>query len=74
MYADPRPQAMALGIDHPFVVVNSGMIDLLDEDELRFVLGHELGHVLSGHALYTTMLMQLLRVSNALAWLPLGSG
>jgi Zn-dependent protease with chaperone function len=73
VYADPRPQAMALGIDHPFVMVNSGMIDLLDEDELRFVLGHELGHVLSGHALYTTMLMQLLRVSNALAWLPLGA-
>jgi hypothetical protein len=49
------------------------MLDLLDDDELRFVLGHELGHVLSGHALYTTMLMQLLRVSNALSWLPIGA-
>jgi Zn-dependent protease with chaperone function len=73
VYSDPRPQAMALGIDHPFVIVNSGMLDLLDDDELRFVLGHELGHVLSGHALYTTMLMQLLRVSNALSWLPIGA-
>src|SRR4029453_14662392 len=73
VYTDPRPHAMALGIDHPFVGGDSGMIDLLDEDELRFVLGHELGHVLSGHALYTTMLMQLLRVSNALAWLPVGA-
>jgi Zn-dependent protease with chaperone function len=73
VYSDPRPQAMALGIDRPFVVVNSGMIDLLDDDELRFMLGHELGHVLSGHALYTTMLVQLLRVSNALSWLPIGA-
>jgi Zn-dependent protease with chaperone function len=73
VYADPRPRAMALGLDRPFVIVNSGMLDLLDDDELRFVLGHELGHVLSGHALYTTMLMQLLRVSNALAWLPIGA-
>jgi Zn-dependent protease with chaperone function len=73
VYADPRPQSMALGIDRPFVIVNSGMLDLMDKEELRFVLGHELGHVLSGHALYTTMLMQLLRVSNALAWLPLGA-
>jgi Zn-dependent protease with chaperone function len=73
VYSDPKPQAMALGVDRPFVIVNSGMIDMLDEDELRFVLGHELGHVLSGHALYTTMLMQLLRVSNALAWLPVGA-
>jgi Zn-dependent protease with chaperone function len=73
VYSDPQPRAMALGIDHPFVVVNSGMIDMLDDDELRFILGHELGHVLSGHALYTTMLMQLLRVSNALSWLPIGA-
>ena len=73
VYSDPRPRALALGIDRPFVVVNSGMIDMLDDDELRFVLGHELGHVLSGHALYTTMLVQLLRVSNALSWLPVGA-
>lgn len=71
--ADPVPRAMAIGIDRPFVVVTSGMIDLLDDDELRFVLGHELGHVLSGHALYTTMLLQLLRTSMTLAWLPLGA-
>jgi Zn-dependent protease with chaperone function len=73
VYSDPRPQSMALGLDRPFIIVNSGMLDMMDDDELRFVLGHELGHVLSGHALYTTMLMQLLRVSNALAWLPLGA-
>jgi Zn-dependent protease with chaperone function len=73
VYSDPKPQSMALGLDRPFIIVNSGMLDMMDDDELRFVLGHELGHVLSGHALYTTMLMQLLRVSNALAWLPLGA-
>jgi Zn-dependent protease with chaperone function len=73
VYSDPQPRAMALGIDRPFVVVNSGMIELLDDDELRFILGHELGHVLSGHALYTTMLMQLLRVASALSWLPIGA-
>lgn len=73
--AQPFPRAMALGVDRPFILITSGMLDLLEdnEEELRFTLGHELGHVLSGHALYTTMLMQLLRVSNALAWLPLGA-
>jgi Zn-dependent protease with chaperone function len=71
--ANPFPHAMAIGIDRPIIVVTSGLLDLLDDEELRFVLGHELGHVLSGHALYTTMLMQLLRVSNTLSWLPLGS-
>jgi len=71
--ASPVPHAMAIGIDRPIVVVTSGMVDLLDDDELRFVLGHELGHVLSGHALYTTMLLQLMRLSATLSWLPLGA-
>jgi Zn-dependent protease with chaperone function len=72
--ADPVPHAHAIGIDTPFVVLTSGMVDLLDDDdELRFVVGHELGHVLSGHALYTTVLLQLLRLSNTLSWVPLGA-
>ncbi|MGH9210941.1 MAG: M48 family metallopeptidase [Acidimicrobiales bacterium] len=74
VWADPIPHAMTLGVDRPFVMLTSGMVDLLDDDaELRFVLGHELGHALSGHALYTTMLVQLLRVSNTLSWLPFGT-
>jgi Zn-dependent protease with chaperone function len=71
--ADPVPWAMTIGLDAPFVVVSSGMVTLLDDDELVFVLGHELGHVLSGHALYTTMLLQLLRVSATVSWVPLGA-
>ena len=71
--SDPRRQAMALGVDTPFIVITSGLVDLLDDDELRFVVGHELGHILSGHALYTTMLVQLLRLSNSLNWLSFGA-
>ncbi|WP_131740876.1 M48 family metallopeptidase [Actinomadura roseirufa] len=70
---DPTPNAMALGSDHPFIVVNSGLIDLLDEEELRFVIGHEVGHILSGHAVYQTMMQILLQLGARLAWLPLGN-
>jgi Zn-dependent protease with chaperone function len=73
VYADPQPWARTMGINHPFIVLSSGIVKMLDDDELRFVLGHELGHALSGHALYTTMLVQLLRLSNTLAWLPFGA-
>jgi Zn-dependent protease with chaperone function len=73
VYADPVPRAMAIGLDQPFIVLTSGMVDLLDEDELRFVVGHELGHVLSGHALYTTMLTRLLTMTGAWSWVPFGA-
>jgi hypothetical protein len=59
-------------MDKAFVVVTSGMVDLLDEEELRFVLGHEMGHVLSGHAVYQTMLQRLIRLSGVLAAIPIG--
>ncbi len=69
---DPRAQAYTLGVDRPWIVVTTGMLDLLDAEELRFAIGHEVGHVLSGHAVYRTMLFHLLRLSRGLAWMPLG--
>ena len=62
--------AGALGVDQPFIVLSSGTLDLFDDRELRFILGHELGHVLSGHALYKTMLALLLRLSLAYGVFP----
>ncbi|MFC5753833.1 M48 family metallopeptidase [Actinomadura rugatobispora] len=69
----PTPNAMALGSDHPFIVINTGLIDLLDDEELRFVVGHEVGHILSGHAVYQTMMQILIQLGTRLAWLPLGN-
>jgi Zn-dependent protease with chaperone function len=56
----PVVNAMAVGFEHPFVVVNSGMLETLDEEELRSVLGHELGHIMSGHPTYTTIAIILM--------------
>jgi Zn-dependent protease with chaperone function len=56
----PLVNAGAFGMDRPFIVLNSGALNLLDEEELRTILGHELGHVMSGHALYRTILFILL--------------
>jgi len=60
----PIYNAAALGMDKPFVLVHSELLRDFDEDEVRFVLGHEMGHVMSGHALYNTMLMLLLNLIN----------
>lgn len=66
----PIVNAGALGVDRPFIVLNSGTVDLFDDDELRFIVGHELGHVLCDHALYKTMLALLLRISLAYGVFP----
>ncbi|SEG86823.1 Zn-dependent protease with chaperone function [Thermomonospora echinospora] len=70
---DPTPNAMAIGTDKPFIVLNTGLIELLDDEELRYVVGHEVGHILSGHAVYRTMLLILTSLGARLAWLPLGN-
>jgi Zn-dependent protease with chaperone function len=69
---NPMPAAMAIGSDHPFIVVTSGLFDLLDPHEQRFVIGHEVGHVLSGHAVYRTLLLALTQLAARVAWIPLG--
>jgi len=59
----PFVNAGAFGMDQPFIVINSGALRLLDDDEMRALLGHELGHIMSGHALYRTILILILNVS-----------
>ena len=46
------------------------MVDLMDAEEIRFVIGHELGHVLSGHSVYRTMLYHLINLAARLALVP----
>jgi Zn-dependent protease with chaperone function len=69
---DPMPNAMTLGSDKPFIVITTGLLNLLDAEEHRYVIGHELGHVLSGHAVYRTMLYHLTRLATRLAWFAIG--
>src|SRR5918997_6415830 len=43
----PLANAMVIGAARPTVVINSQLVELLDEDGLRAVLAHEAAHVLS---------------------------
>jgi Zn-dependent protease with chaperone function len=74
LYVSQTPffNAGAYGIDTPFIVVHSAAIELLDEDELRVLLAHELGHVISGRALYHTIAAILAMMS--LGALPMLAG
>jgi len=62
MFQMPFTNAMAIGSKKPMVVLNSGSVSMFDEMELRTVLGHEAGHILSDHVLYRTALQILIRL------------
>jgi Zn-dependent protease with chaperone function len=51
----PFVNAGAVGFDEPFVVMNSGTLATLTPEEQRFILAHELGHIMSGHTTYRTI-------------------
>lgn len=57
----PIVNAAAVGFDDPFVVINSATLRLLDREEQRDVLAHELGHIISGHVTYSTIAIILLQ-------------
>ncbi len=60
----PLVNAGAYGMNKPFVILNSGTLQLLDDDELQYVMAHEVGHILSGHVLYRTMLVILIQLAD----------
>lgn len=70
---DPNAAAYTLGMDKPFIVLTTGLVDLLDHDGLRFAIGHEMGHVLSGHSVYRTMMMYVINLQQSLSWNPLSA-
>ncbi|MBY0358005.1 MAG: M48 family metallopeptidase [Candidatus Obscuribacterales bacterium] len=62
LMSDFRVNAWTFGVERPFIVLNSALVDLLDEDELMAVLAHELGHVKAGHVLYRSLAYFLLEL------------
>jgi Zn-dependent protease with chaperone function len=65
LYVTQTPvfNAGAYGVDQPFIVLHSAALELLNEEEIRTLLAHEMGHVVSGHSLYRTIAEILLQVS-----------
>ena len=59
----PLVNAGAVGMSDPFIVLNSSMLEVLDRDEVEAVLAHEVGHILSGHVLYRTLLLLIMQLA-----------
>jgi Zn-dependent protease with chaperone function len=64
MSQTPMVNAGAYGMDQPFIILNSGTVRLLEDEELAYVISHEIGHIMSDHVLYKTMTVLLINLAN----------
>jgi Zn-dependent protease with chaperone function len=63
----PTLNAYTFGLSNPKVIVlYSGLLSVMDEAELRFIIGHEMGHVALGHTWLNSLV-------GGLAGIPSGS-
>ena len=58
----PLVNAMTVGAQNPVMIVYSSLVGSYESLEVRAVLAHELGHVLSEHYTYTTALLIMTQV------------
>ena len=71
---NPYPNAYTFGHTHPFIVLTSGLIDMLDEEERFFVIAHEVGHIKAGHVLYTIIARNIAGIMTLVGQATLGIG
>lgn len=71
---NPTVNSYSLGEDHPCIIVNTGLLDLLSDEEIRTVLAHELGHVKCGHTTLTQMAIWAMNAATVIGELTFGIG
>ena len=57
---DPMPNAWTFGDTRIFITVTSGLLEMMDDEELDAVLAHECGHILCRHVLYHSVARYIL--------------
>jgi Zn-dependent protease with chaperone function len=70
----PLVNAMTSGHTHPYIIMHSGLVDLLTDEEIMAVLAHELGHIKCGHVLYKTMARAISMLIQVIGDMTLGIG
>lgn len=71
---NPIPNAYTYGHTNPFIVLTSGLVDLLSAEERFFVIAHELGHIKAEHVLYTIIAHNIAEFVRLIGQATLGIG
>jgi Zn-dependent protease with chaperone function len=71
---NPQVNAYALGQENPYIVINTGLLELLNEDEIKAVIAHELGHIKCGHTILIQMAMWVMNAASIIGEMTFGLG
>ncbi len=71
---NPQVNSFSLGKEQPTIVLNTGLLDLVSEAELRAVLASELGHIKCGHPVLNMMAIWAMGVASAIGEMTFGLG
>src|SRR5262245_6798290 len=71
---NPAPNAWTYGHTKPFITLTTGLIDMMTDEEVFFVIGHEVGHIKGGHVLYGTMARNIAAIIALLGEVTFGIG
>lgn len=66
---NPMPNAWTFGDTKIYITITSGLVELLDDEELDAVIAHECGHILCRHVLYHSLAEYVLRGVDSLGLL-----
>lgn len=61
----PISNAFACGADKAFINITSGLLFRLKPAEIKYVLGHELGHIICGHSKYNTIIQWIISLGDS---------
>jgi Zn-dependent protease with chaperone function len=74
MIGGQQINAHTTGVERPLVAIYSWLVDMMTEEEIQYVIAHELGHIKSRHVLYHQLASILLTVGQIVGNVTLGIG
>lgn len=63
---DPMPNAWTFGDTKIYITITSGLVEMMDDEELDAVIAHECGHIACRHVLYHSVAQMILNGADAM--------
>ena len=64
------PITLCIGEKKPLLIISNTMIELLDKEELRAAIAHEVGHLACGHSFYKLMVENFSGITQVMGTVP----